>query len=80
MIYMIGFLLFTISVSVILRILLDKTENNVMVSICFHISINIGFFMFFKNSLNNDKMIWVNGIIWFLIAFVISKFFLLKNN
>jgi membrane protease YdiL (CAAX protease family) len=70
--YMIGFLLFTISASVILRILLDKTENNLIVSVFFHLSINIGFFIFFKNSLTNEKMICVNGIIWALTAFVIS--------
>ncbi len=69
--YMIGFLLFTISSSVILRKLLDKTENNLLVSIFFHLSINIGFFMFFKNSLTNEKMISINGIIWALIAFII---------
>jgi len=70
--YMIGFLLFTISASVILRILLNKTENNLIVSVFFHLSINIGFFIFFKNSLTNEKMICINGFIWALTAFVIS--------
>jgi len=71
-IYMIGFLLFTISASIILRILLDKTENNLLVSIIFHLSINIGFFVFFRNSLTNEKIIIGNGIIWALTALVTS--------
>ena len=79
-IYMIGFLLFTISASVILRILLDKTENNLIVSVFFHLSINIGFFMFFKSSLANEKMICVNGSIWALMAFLISIFSDRKEN
>jgi membrane protease YdiL (CAAX protease family) len=70
--YMTGFLLFAISASVILRILLDKTENNLLVSVFFHLSINIGFFIFFKNSLTNEKMICLNGFIWALTAFVVS--------
>jgi uncharacterized protein len=79
-VFMIGFLLFTISASLILRILLDQTENNLMVSIFFHLSINSGFFVFFKNSLTNEKMICGNGIIWTLTALALSVIWNRKNK
>jgi hypothetical protein len=77
---MAGFLVFMVSASVILRILLDKTANNLIVAVFFHLSINISFFIFFKDTLTNDKMIWVNGFIWGLTAFLICIDLFRKNK
>ena len=65
-----GFILFMTSASLILRIILDNTDNNLLISIFFHLGINIGFFVFFKNSLTNEKMICLNAIIWAATAVV----------
>lgn len=68
--FLLGFLLFTTSASVILRRLLDRTNNNLLVSIMFHFSINISFIVFYRNSLTDSKMILINGILWALFAVV----------
>jgi uncharacterized protein len=70
--FMFGFLLFTVSASTILRCVLIGTDNNLILSILFHLSINIGFFLFFKNSLTDTKMILMNGIIWAISAITIT--------
>ena len=70
LVFMIGFILFMTSASLILRIILDNTDNNLLISIFFHLGINIGFYVFFKNSLTNEKMICLNAIIWAATAVV----------
>ncbi len=70
--FLLGFLLFTTSASVILRRLLDRTNNNLLVSIMFHFSVNISFVVFYKNSLTDSKMILINGILWAMFAVVTS--------
>lgn len=72
MLFMVGFLLFTVSASIVLRWLIGGTDNNLIISILFHFSINIGFFVFYKNSLNDTKMILVNGTIWAIPAIIIA--------
>jgi uncharacterized protein len=66
--FMIGFLLFTVSASIILRKILEGTNNNLIISILFHFSINVGFVVFYKNSLTDPKMILINGALWALLA------------
>lgn len=72
LLFMLGFLLFTVSASIVLRWLLGGTDNNLIISILFHLSINIGFFVFYKNSLTDTKMILINGIIWTIPAIIIT--------
>ena len=64
--FMIGFLLFTISASIIVAWLLRDTKHNLIISTLFHISINLGFLILFKNSLTDSKLIIINGIVWLI--------------
>ena len=66
--FMIGFLIFTISASIILAWILRDTKFNIIISVLFHISINIGFFVLFKNSLTDSKLMIINGIVWMISA------------
>ncbi len=68
LLFMLGFLLFTVSASVILRKILENTNNNLIIPILFHFSVNISFFVFYKNSLTDSKMILVNGVMWAILA------------
>ena len=66
--FMIGFLMFTISASIILAWILRETKYNIIIAVLFHTSINIGFFILFKNSLTNSKLMIINGIVWLIPA------------
>jgi membrane protease YdiL (CAAX protease family) len=66
--FMIGFLLFTISASIIIAWLLRETQFNIIIAIVFHIAINLGFVVFFKNSLTDFKLMIINGIVWLIPA------------
>ena len=72
LLFMLGFLLFTVSASIILRRLLEGTDNNLFISIFFHFSVNIAFVTFYKNSLTDPKMILTNGILWAVFAVTTS--------
>ncbi len=66
--FMLGFLLFTISASIIVANLLRGTDHNIVISTAFHLSINVGFSLFFSNSLTDAKLQLVNGLVWLAIA------------
>ncbi len=66
--FMIGFLIFTVSASIIIAWILRDSEYNIIVSTLFHLSINIGFFIFFKNALTNSKLMLINGVVWLVFA------------
>jgi len=66
--FMTGFLLFTISASIIIAGLLRNTEYNLIIAAIFHLSINIGFVFFFYNSLEDGKLMLINGIVWLIPA------------
>jgi membrane protease YdiL (CAAX protease family) len=68
LLFMIGFLIFTISASIILAWILRETRYNIIIAVLFHTSINIGFFMLFKNSLTDSKLMIINGIVWLIPA------------
>lgn len=68
LLFMIGFLLFTISASIIIVWLFKNTEYNLIVSAVFHLSINIGFMIFFNNSLSDSKYMLINGFVWLIPA------------
>ncbi len=70
--FMVGFLLFTVSVSVIIRRILEKMNNNLTIPVLFHFSINIGFVVYYKSSLTDPKMILTNGILWAILALATS--------
>ena len=68
LLFMAAFLLFTISASIIIAWLLRNTAYNLIISTVFHCSINVGFLIFFHNSLADSKMILINGIVWLIPA------------
>lgn len=64
LLYMAGFLMFTISASIIIAWLMKGTAYNLIVSAMFHLSINICFLVFFHNSMTDNKYMLVNGLVW----------------
>ena len=68
LLFMTGFLLFTISVSIIVAWLLRGTEYNLIISAMFHLSINVCFWVFFHNSMTDSKFMLVNGLVWLIPA------------
>lgn len=68
MIFMIGFIIFTIAASIILAWILRDTKYNLIISVLFHTSINLGFFVLFKNSLTDSKVMVIYGFVWLIAA------------
>jgi len=68
LLFMIGFLIFTVSASIILAWILRDTRYSIIISVLFHTSINIGFFVLFKNSLADSKLMIINGVVWLIPA------------
>ncbi len=66
--FMIGFLIFTISASIILAWVLRDTRYSIIISVLFHTSVNIGFFTLFKNSHTDSRLMIINGIVWMIPA------------
>jgi len=86
-IFMSGFLIFTISYSIIIAFLLRNTQFNIIISSLFHVSINIGFAIFFTDGftdgVGNIKLFLINGFVWLIAAIVITlsnKNYYLKNK
>lgn len=69
--FMLGFLVFTISASILLSWILRNTNYSIILSTLFHASINIGFFVFMKNSLADPTLMLINGIVWLIPALII---------
>jgi len=68
LLFMIGFLIFTVSASIILAWILRDTRYSIIISVLFHTSMNIGFFVLFKNSLTDSKLMIINGVVWMIPA------------
>jgi membrane protease YdiL (CAAX protease family) len=68
--YLIFFLLSTIGSSVVLVWLLHKTNYNVRLATLFHISLNIGYYVFFRDVLSDPRFMLVNGVTWIIISIV----------
>jgi membrane protease YdiL (CAAX protease family) len=83
-IFVFGFLLSTISYSIIIMFLLKNTEYNIIISSMFHASMNISFKIFLENSYGNARLFLINGIIWLIIAIIIvifeRKYYLQKQK
>jgi uncharacterized protein len=73
------FVLFTVSVSVIMARLLKNTDYNVVIAGLFHFAINTGAYII-KDGLADVRLMILNGIAWAVVAVVIvaldRKFFL----
>ncbi|MFB6319944.1 CPBP family intramembrane glutamic endopeptidase [Saccharicrinis sp. FJH54] len=70
--FMLSFLLFTISSSVVVTWMLRGTSYNSIVASLFHLSLNLGFFFFFYGSLNHTGVMLTNGIVWTIPALIIG--------
>jgi membrane protease YdiL (CAAX protease family) len=66
--FMLGFLVFTISVSIVMAHLLKNTQYNLIISSLFHISINIGFSVFFYSGFGDIKYFLANSLVWLIAA------------
>jgi len=71
LIFMLGFLVFTISVSIIMVYLLRNTKYNIIISTLFHVSINIGFTVLFTDGFSDIKLFLINSFIWLITAIII---------
>jgi membrane protease YdiL (CAAX protease family) len=83
-IFVLEFLLFTISYSIIIMFLLKNTEYNIFISSMFHASLNISFKIFLENSYGNINLFLINGIIWAIFAIIIilcdKEYYTIKQN
>ena len=68
LLFMLVFLVFTVSCSIIIVYLLKNTKYNLIISSLFHLSINIGFAVFFIDGIGNIKLFLINSIVWLLAA------------
>ncbi len=71
LLFMVGFLIFTVSASIILAWILRDTRYSIIIAMVFHASINIGFFVFFKNALTDSKLMLINGLVWMVFALAV---------
>jgi membrane protease YdiL (CAAX protease family) len=82
LIFMLGFLVFTVSVSIIIVYLLRNTQYNIVISSLFHLSINIGFTIFFTDGFGNIKLFLINSFVWLIAAIIITicgrKYYFIK--
>ncbi len=74
-IYMGLFLIFTISASLMLSLLIRQYHYNVLIATLFHLSINMGFYIFFRAYLSDISMMFVNALIWVIAATAMTVFF-----
>jgi uncharacterized protein len=71
LLFMIAFLLFTVSASIIIAWIYRDTKFNIIIPMLFHTSINFCFFMMFKNSLADLKFMLITAVVWFIPAICI---------
>lgn len=79
LLFMLVFIVFTISVSVIIVFLQKDTQSNVIISSVFHSSINIGAKIFSTD----DALNTINSVVWLILAILITvcgKKYMLKKR
>lgn len=69
--FMVLFLIFTISFSIILAYLIREFDYNLLLAAVFHFSANIGFFVFYRENLNDTNMMLINALVWLSGAILI---------
>jgi membrane protease YdiL (CAAX protease family) len=72
LLFMSGFLLFTVSASIMIAWLLHGTQYSLIIASVFHVAVNLGAVIFFKNSLADAKLMIINGIVWFIPTIIIA--------
>ena len=83
-IFVLLFLIFTISVSIIIVYILKNMQYNLIISSPFHASINIGFIIFFTNGFENIKYCSIISFVWLITAIIIlicgKKYYFTKGK
>jgi membrane protease YdiL (CAAX protease family) len=72
--FVLVYIIFTISVSIILVFVLKDTKYNIIISSIFHASINISFRIFFGENLDSNvilRIFLIYSIIWLIFAAII---------
>jgi uncharacterized protein len=69
--YLVFFLFSTIGSSVVLVWLLRKTNFNVLLAALFHMSLNIGYYAFFRDVLSDSRFMAMNGLAWIIISIAV---------
>lgn len=76
--FMLLFLTFTICFSYVISIINARYNFNLFLAFAFHISANLGFYVFFRSSVNDPQMMLTNAILWMFAA--MSAIILTKKN
>jgi membrane protease YdiL (CAAX protease family) len=72
--FVLVYVIFTISVSIILVFILKDTKYNIIISSIFHASINMSFRIFFGENMDSNvilRIFLINSIIWLIFAAII---------
>jgi len=84
LIFMLVFLMFTISVSIVIMFLLKNTRHNIIISALLHFSINLGFGIYFAEGFENIKLFFINSSVWLIVAVIAilyyRKYYLKKEK
>jgi uncharacterized protein len=82
LIFMLGFLTFTVSVSMVMIFLLKNTNYNIIISALFHFSINICFGIYFTEGFENINLFLINSSVWLIVTIIIifscKKYYFIK--
>jgi len=70
-IFMSGYILFTVSVSIVFVHLLKDTQNNIIIAATFHMAINASFISFFYGNYTNIKLWSISWIVWLIAAIIV---------
>jgi len=72
LLFMTGYVLFTISISIVFVYLLKGTKNNLIIATIFHTAINASFLIFFYGNYTNIKMWLISWIVWLIAAIIVT--------
>jgi len=72
LIFMAGYVLFTVSISIVFVSLLKDTQNNLIIATIFHTVINASFITFFYGNYTNIKLWSISWIMWLIVAIIVT--------
>jgi len=84
LLFMTGYVLFTISISIVFVYLLKDTQNNLIIATIFHTAINASFMTFFYGNYANIKIWLISWIVWLVAAIIVMiyerKYYFIKTK
>ncbi|WP_461255108.1 lysostaphin resistance A-like protein [Treponema sp. R80B11-R83G3] len=72
LLFMIGYVIFTISISIVFVYLLKGIQNNLITSTIFHTAINASAITFFYGNFTNIKLWLISWSIWLIAAIILT--------